>query len=233
MSLRDEGPPDPILVLRTFGRIALSDFVTIVVLSIFYSFAAMSIVPIGPALLAMMDTFHASVTHTGTGGKAPTTTVARVSHFMSAIWTYLKTGLPYTVVVLLAGFSLYQYGQLVFVGRSTQSMLAAVVGIYAVVVALVIVLRGADLVVRLDAEDRPGFVGAMRRAWGSLTSNLAFAAIHVVTAIVLVVGLLAITPLSIILFMPSMLVLLELLHYEELDGAGAKAIRFAYLDPQE
>lgn len=234
MSLRDEGPPDPMLVLRAFGRIALSDAVTIVLLSLLYSIASLSIVTIGPALLALMDTFYASVTHTGTGGGAPDTAAGRASHFVESIWTYLWPGLPYTAAVIFTVIWTYFYMQFAIWGGTIPLMLIGVVGLYVVVIGIVLLFRAANIVVREDAEDRPGFFGGLRLAWRSLTSNVAYAAIHAVTAIVLtIVPILVLTPLAVVVVLPGLLALLELLNYEELSGAGAKTIRYAYLDIQE
>ncbi|MCU4716790.1 hypothetical protein [Halapricum hydrolyticum] len=234
MSLRDDSPPDPMLVLRTFGRIAVSDAVTIVVLSVLYSVASLSIVTIGPALLALMDTFYASVTHTGTGGGAPDSVTGRASHFVSSIWTYFRAGLAYTVVILGSGVAMYVYLRLALYGDSIVSLLGGVLGLYAVVVVLVLLFRAADIVVREDESDRPGFVGGLRLAWHSMGANVPYSAIHAVTAIVLtLVPILVLTPLAVVFVLPGLLALLELLAYEELHGAGAKTIRFAYLDLQE
>jgi len=232
MSLRDEDePPDPILVLKTYGRIAISDAVTIFVLSLLYFVASLSIVTIGPALLALMDAFYSSVSHTGTGGGAPASTRGRASQFVSSIWTYLWAGLPYTVAVIVAVYSLYTYSVLALSGGTTQALIFGVVGMYTVVLVFVLLFRAADIVVRADENERPGFFSALRKAWGSLGSNVAFAATHIVTAIAVTIASL-IFIVTAICFLPGLLALLELLNYEELDGAGAKAIRYAYLDPQ-
>lgn len=231
MSLRDDESVDPMLVLRTFGRIAISDAVTIFVLSILYFVASMSIVTIGPALLALMDAFYSSVSHTGTGGGAPASTRGRASQFVSSIWTYLWAGLPYTVAVLVAVYALYTYSVLALTGGTAQTLVFGVVGMYSVILVFVLLFRAADIVVRADEDERPGFFSAIRKAWGSLGSNVAFAATHLVTAIVVTIASLVFI-ITAICFLPGLLALLELLYYEELDGAGAKAIRFAYLDPQ-
>jgi hypothetical protein len=231
MSLRDDESVDPILVLRTFGRIAISDAVTIFVLSVLYFVASMSIVTIGPALLALMDAFYSSVSHTGTGGGAPASTRGRASRFVSSIWTYLWAGLPYTVAVLVAAYALYTYSVLALTGGTAQTLVFGVVGMYSVVLVFVLLFRAADIVVRADEDKRPGFFSAIRKAWGSLGSNVAFAATHVVTAIAVTIASLVFV-ITAVCFLPGLLALLELLNYEELDGAGAKAIRFAYLDPQ-
>jgi len=234
MSLRDDGPPDPMLVLRSFGRIAISDALTIVVLSVLYSMASLSIITIGPALLALMDAFYASVSHTGTGGGAPDSVAGRASHFVGSIWTHLRYGIPYTVVILAALFGGYVYIRLALFGESVQSLIASVVGLYAVVIVLVLLFRAADIVVREDESDRPGFIRGLRLAWSSLGSNVPYSIIQVVVAIALaVVPIFALSPLVLVFALPGLLALLELLAYEELSGAGAKAIRFAYLDPQE
>lgn len=231
MSLRDDESVDPMLVLRTFGRITISDAVTIFVLSILYFVASMSIVTIGPALLALMDAFYSSVSHTGTGGGAPTSTRGRASHFVSSIWTYLRTGLPYTVAVIIAVYSLISYSWLVFTGGSIPSIVFGVLGIYVSILGLVLLFRAADIVVRADDEERPRFFSALRLAWRSLWSNVALAGVHIVTATVVTLVMMVFVATA-VCFLPGLLALLELLNYEELDGAGAKAIRFAYLDPQ-
>lgn len=233
MSLRKEGPPDPMLVLRTFGRIAISDAVTIVLLSVLYSIASLSIITIGPALLALMDAFHASITHTGTGGGAPDSAIGRASHFVESIWTYIWSGLPYTVAIIAMGVWMYFYLRFV-IGDSVPLMLIGVLGLYVIVAGIVLLFRAADIVVREDAENRPGFFQGLRLAWRSLASNVPYAAMHAIIAIVVtVVPLLVLSPIVLVVALPGLLALLELLNYEELDGAGAKTIRFAYLDPQE
>lgn len=231
MSLRDDESVDPVLVLRTYARIAISDFVTIFVLSVLYVVASMSIITIGPALLALMDAFYSSVSHTGTGGGAPASTRGRASQFVSSIWTYLRTGLPYTAAVILTVYALITYSLLAFDGGSVRAIVFGVLGIYVSVLGLVLLFRAADIVVRADDEERPRFFSALRKAWNSLWSNVAMAGIHIVTATVVTI-LTMIFIVTALCLLPGLLALLELLHYEELDGAGAKAIRFAYLDPQ-
>lgn len=233
MSVESPAEGNPLAALSTYFRILWREIVSIVVLSVLFSLATLSILPMGAAMIALVDTFYTSVTFTGTGGGIPPRTIDRANYFMQRIWTYLKTGLAYTVVLLLSVVGLLLYAQFAVFGGSVFRFFFGIAGIYATVLILVLVFRAGNLVAHAEDrdDDRPGFTTAVGRAWSELKLAPGYLAAHVVAAATITVVCMAF-PVSLVVVLPGLLALLEVVMYEELDGVGAKAIRYAYEDPQ-
>lgn len=233
MSVESPAEGNPMAALSTYLRILWREIVSIVALSVLFSLATLSVVPMGAAMIALVDAFYTSVTFTGTGGGIPPRTIDRANYFMQQIWTYMRTGLVYTVVLLLSAVGLVLYPQLALFGGSVFWLLFGIVGVYATVLILVLSFRAGNLVVHAEErdDDRPGFRAAMGSAWSQLRDSPAYLAAHLVTATTIAIVCRAF-PLSLVFVLPGLLGLLEVVMYEELDGVGAKAIRYAYEDPQ-
>lgn len=232
MSTESSASQNPTRAVSTFLRVSLSEIVSVVVLSLLYTLAALSILPIGAGLLSLIDTFYNSVTFTGTGGGVPPRTSDRATHFVSSIWEYLRAGIPYTLFLILAVVGLFVYFEMAVFGGSTSSLAIGIAGIYATVLVLVLLFRAANIVVHASEDDRPGFVSAISQSWSSIMGNLAYSSMHIVVAATIVL-LCRVFPVAIVVFLPGLLAMLEILMYEELDGIGAKTILYAYRDPQE
>lgn len=231
MSTRSTASGNPAAALSAFASVLWREVVSIFVLSVLFVMASLSVVSIGPALISLVDTFYASTTFTGTGGGVPRRVPDRANYFVKNIWTYLKTGLGYTVIVLLGYGGVYYYYHLALYGRTLNTFVVGILGLYATVLIFVLLFRAANIVVHADEDERPGLLGAFRAGWSSITGNLAYTAIHLVIAAIIVV-LCRITILTLVVPMPALLALLEVVMYEELDGIGAKTLMYAYKDPQ-
>ena len=233
MSVESPAEGNPAAALSTYFRILWREVVSIVVLSVLFSLATLSVLPMGAAMIALVDTFYTSVTFTGTGGGIPPRTIDRANYFMQRIWTYMRTGLVYTVMLLLSAVGLVLYPQFALRGNSVFQFLFGITGIYATVLVLVLLFRAGNLVVHAEDrdDDRPGFRSAVGTAWSELRASPGYLAAHVVAAATVTVVCMAF-PVSLAVVLPGMLALLEVVMYEELDGVGAKAIRYAYEDPQ-
>jgi len=223
---------NPIRALSTFGRVVWREALSVVVLSVLFGLASLSIITIGPAAVAMVDTFYSSVTFTGTGAGVPPRTADRANHFVASIWTYLRPGLLYTPLCIAAGLGLYGYYRLVQFGEGATSLVVGIVGFYVTALALVVMFRGANVLVHAPADDRPGTIRSLRQAWSSLTDLPGYAAVHLVIA-ASIAFLCRTFPVLLVVLFTGLLALLEVVMYEELSGVGARAIRFAYEDPQE
>jgi hypothetical protein len=236
MSTRPTGPPSPATALKAYGKILFSEIVSVVVLSVLFVFALFPVVTIGAALVSLIDTFYSSVAYTGTGGGLPRQASSRASNFVASIWDYLRVGLAFGVVfvVIVTGILTYFFAALA--GSSTVVLFVGVFGVYAVVAVLVVLLRAANLIVHAENDDdteRPGFVAAVRQAYGTVTEHIAYEAVHVVAATAIVLFALLI-PFGVGAFLfPGMITLLEVVFYEELDGVGAETLLYALADPQE
>ena len=232
MSAETSAKQDPTTALRTFVRVALNEIISVVVLSVLFVIACLSLVTIGAAMISLVDTIYTSVTFTGTGGGIPPRTADRANYFVKQIWEYLWTGLLYTVVLILAAANLYGFFRLAFLGGNVASLLVGVAGLYLTTVILVVLFRAANIIVHADEDDRPGAIGGLRLAWSSMTDNVGYEALHVVVAATIVLVARSI-PVAMIVVLPGLLALLEVLMYEELEGIGAEAILFAYTDPND
>lgn len=232
MSTESGAEQNPIAAISTFGRVVWREALSVVVLSVLFAVASLSIVTIGPAAIAAVDALYSSVTFTGTGGGVPPKTAARANHFVASIWTYLRPGLLYTPLFMLAGLGLYGYYRLVQFGQGVTSLVIGIVGFYATALALVVLFRGANVLVHAPEDDRPSAIGSLRQAWSSLTDLPGYAAVHLVIAAT-IAFLCRTFPILLVVLFPGLLALLEVIMYEELSGVGARAIRFAYEDPQE
>ena len=238
MSTRPTGPASPATALKAYGKILFSEIVSVVALSVLFVFALFPVVTIGAALISLIDTFYSSVAYTGTGGGLPRQTSSRASNFVASIWDYLRVGLAFGVVfvVIVTGILTYFFAALA--GSSTVVLLVGVFGVYAVVAVLVVLLRAANIIVHAENDDdddteRPGFVPAVRQAYGTVTDHIAYEAVHVVAATAIVLFALLI-PFGVGAFLfPGMITLLEVVFYEELDGVGAETLLYALADPQE
>jgi hypothetical protein len=233
MSFESSASGDPAAALSAFFRVLWREVVSLFVLSVLFVVAAMSVLTIGPAMLSLVDTYYSSVTFTGTGGGVSRRTPDRANHFVKNIWTYLRTGLVYTLVLLVAVAGLYLYFRLALFGDTLPTFVVGVVGLYATIFALVLVYRAANVVVHAeDADDeQPGFRSAVGEAWGTFKRDPAYAAVHLVVAAAIVV-VCRISIIALAIPLPALLALLEVVLYEELDGIGAKTLVYAYKDPQ-
>lgn len=230
MSMESRADQDPVAALSAYLRIAVSELLSIFVLSILFTLASLSIVTMGAAFISLIDTFYSSVTFTGSGGGVPPRTSDRANHFVSQIWTYLKTGLAYTVILILALVGLLTYFNLALRGGSFVTIVFGVAGIYATTIVLVILGRAANILAHAE-DDKPGIRRAVGEAWTSMRENLPYAGLHVVVAATIVLVCRAI-PVLMPVALPALLALLEVLMYEELRGVGAETVKYAYQDPQ-
>lgn len=231
MSIQSTAAGDPAAALSAFARIVWREIVSLVVLSVLFVMASLSVVTIGAALISLVDTYYSSVTFTGTGGGVSRRTADRANHFVKNIWTYLRTGVAYTALVILGILGLYYYFRLALFGGTMTSFALGVVGLYGTVLVFVVLYRAANVAVHADDDERPGIYLALKTAWGTVRGNLAFTSAHLVIAAILVV-VSRVSVIALVVPLPALLALLEVVMYEELEGVGAKTLTYAYEDPQ-
>ncbi|MFB6188657.1 MAG: hypothetical protein ABEI57_02125, partial [Halapricum sp.] len=215
---------DPVAVLSALLRIGYSDLVTLVVTSLLTTLLAIPLVTLGGALLALEDTLTTIVTAEGRTS-APQSERARIGYFWDSFRANLTRGVPYSVLLVLVSFTAVWYVSIAFSTGSSAFLLGSVVGLYAVVIVTVWVLRAMSLVVR--ADEAPRFRTAMRDGWYSLLEELSFTALQAIVAATFVLISLWLWA-AIPLLLPGALVLLEIVSYEELSGDGASALVLGY-----
>jgi len=213
----------PGTVARAVARVVYGDLVTVVVTSLLFTLAALPVVTLGAALLALVETWTTVVTRRDTG--APPSERGRAELFLGAVVRNIRAGLPYTLVLsFVGGLTGFYY----VVGTARGSglfLLAALVGLYGVVVVLAWSLRAAS--VRARSERPLGFRGAVTVAGETFLDRPSFAVlVAVALAGVLVVG--AVVRVVVPLVVPAVLAVIEVVAFEELGGDGAAAVRATY-----
>lgn len=213
----------PGTTLRAVARVVYGDLVTVVATSLLFVLAALPLVTLGGALLALVATWTEVVTRRDTG--APPSERGRGALFLDALWRNVRAGVPYSVLlVAVAGLTGVYYAVGVTRG-SGLFLLAALVGLYAAVGALAWCLRAASFRVRTD---RPlGAREAFHLAGRTFLDEPAFAVlVGVGFAVALSVG--AVVRVLLPLVVPGVLVVVEVVAFEELAGDGAGAVRATY-----
>lgn len=228
-------PPDPRKTLVAFGRVLYTDIVSVVVLSLLFSFSALFVVTLGAGLLALTETMTAIVTGENRGG--PETERERVALFWSSFRRHLVTGLPISAVVLITVVTIGLYSQLTLSGESPVFVLGLLLGLYAAVIVPVWLFRTASVLVRAPVENAPRFRDAARDAAYLCLDWPSFTVLHLVA----VAGLWILTAGTFVITVPillvGMLALLEVIVFEEITrDKGAHVIHAAYrgnLTPSE
>lgn len=213
----------PGAVLRAAARVVYGDLVTVVATSLAFALAALPVVTLGAALLALVDTWTTVVTERDTG--APVTERGRLRLFARSFRSHLWAGVPYSLV-LLAVTGLTAVYAVVGVARgSGLFLLAAVVGGYLVIGALLWCLRAASVQVRTVPV--PPTRVAFGRAGVTLADRPYFAVLVATLAAALVVAG-ALVRVAVPLVLPGVLAVVEVVAFEELAGEGAAAVRETY-----
>ncbi|MFC4357663.1 hypothetical protein ACFO0N_06835 [Halobium salinum] len=215
----------PVATLAAVGRAAYDELVTVVVLSLLFSLAAVPVVPVGAAIIALVGTLTGAVGDELDGRKGSER--QRGAAFLREVRRQLRRGLPLTGVTVgtVAVTAVYY---LLGVGtRSGTFLLGATIGLYAVVLATVVALRASSLIARAPPDRQPSGGRALRDAAYHLLDTPSFSVLVAVFAAI-VSGLCLATGVGVVLLLPGLLGLLEVVAFEEVSGAGADRVVAAY-----
>ena len=213
----------PGTVLRAVARVVYADLVTVILTSVAFVLASLPVVTLGAAVLALVDTWTTVVTRRDTG--APPSERGRMRVFAASFRRHLRGGLPYGLLLLAVVGLTAVYATLGITRQSGLFVVAAVVGVYLVVVATAWSLRAASFQTRSDPAI--GAREAFERAGLSLADEPAFAVLlSALAGTVLVAG--AALRVTLPLLVPAILAVVEVVAFEELAGDGAATVRATY-----
>jgi len=213
----------PGVVATTVGRVLYTDLLTVVVTSLLFAVASLPVVTLGAAVLALVETWTTVLTRRNSG--APPTEWGRARLFVAAFRRHLLTGLPYSLL-LVAVASLTALYYLVGVARgSALFLLAALAGLYVVVVAVMWVLRAASF--RARADPSLGVRRSVGRAGETFVDHPSFAVLLAASVGVVLLAASA-ARITVVVLLPGVLAAVEVVAFEEVAGDGAAAIRSAY-----
>lgn len=209
---------NPVSALSAFLRVGYLELLTVMVLSVLTALAAIPVVTLGAAIIAGVDTMMAVL---GGDGTTPESQLERVRYFSESFADHLLQGVlfgPLLIVVTLLTGSVIRAA---FAPGSTATLIAAVLGLYAVILTVVWVFRAASVTLR--APESPGPIGCLGEALVDLAGDVAWTSLHALYAATFWLALVW-TRIGVVLLLPGLLVVLEIVTYEERHGAGAEAL---------
>lgn len=209
--------------VTAFSRVVFSDLLTIVWVSVLCALLSLPLVTLGAALLAAVETLTAVVTGEGRGG--PTTERERLRLFAGSFRAHLSRGLPYSLVTVVVVTTLLLYVLAASTDQTGVFFLGALVGLYAVVICFAWLLRAGSIMIR--SSEPVGFVDAAHEAAYQAFAYPWYAAVQLITVgVILLIAF--VVPPAYVLVVPGLLVVLEIVTFEEAHGAGAMTVVRAY-----
>ncbi|WP_458208758.1 DUF624 domain-containing protein [Haladaptatus sp. NG-SE-30] len=215
--------PDIRASAAAFSRVLYTDLLTVVVVSVLFTISSLPLVTIGASIIALCEVITAVVTGEGRGG--PTTERKRISLFVESFVANLRTGLPYSVILLLVLLVTTSYARLAVSLRSGVFLLGGLLGLYVAAIVPLWLLRAASITVR--SPDTPGFWSALREGAYVALERPSYSVLQILTGAILML-VCATFPIAIFLLLPGTLGVLEVVSFEELTGNGAGSIDRAY-----
>jgi len=210
-------------VIRATLRAVYGDLVTVVVTSALFVLVALPVVTVGAGVLALIETWTDVLTRRDTG--APPSERGRAGLFLASVRRNLVAGLPYSAVLAAVVGLTAVYYTLSVSQELAVFLLATLVGLYAVVIAIVWCLRAASFRVRSDPP--LGARGSFHLAGQTFVDHPSFTVlVAAAVAGVLLAGSAAVV--TVVLLVPGVLAIIEVVAFEEVAGDGAAAIRSTY-----
>lgn len=205
--------------IAAFARVAYSDLVTIVTMSLLTVLFSLPLVTVGAALLALVETLTATVVDPD----GPPHERDRIRLYVRSVRENLRPGLPFSALFLATFVTTLGYLLLASAWEDGLLLLGGFIGLYAIVIVTTWLLRAATLVIRADS----GFFDAMKEGAYIAFEHPSYTVLQLATA----GGLLAFGIafwIAIPLLIPGLLALLEIVSFEETAGDGALGIVSAY-----
>lgn len=206
--------PDVGLVARTVARLCYDHILSIVVLNVLFVVFSIPVVTLGGSVLALLETLATIV-----DDPHHRTVRSRAALFVQNFRGSLIDGIPYTIVLLLTAFSVITYRLVSIQTSDAWYQIGVLVGFYAIVVVPIWLLRVAHLAL-VEAPASSGFYERLVRSGRQAMAYPGFTFLHLSTFAVLLVLSSAVS-LLLWFLLPGILVIIEVVAYEELLGAGA------------
>lgn len=206
--------------LRSFVRLLYEEIVAVSIVSLFASLLAFPVVTIGPVCLAAVATTTTVAEHRN----SPTalTDRERLGLFARSFRRYFRTGLAFSALILASAAIFVVYFLFAAANGSPVFWFGAGLGLYTLLAVVALTFRAGSVIVRAG-EDAPSPAAAMRRGADIWLRSPGYAAVHLLIAGALQVGLLLVTPAAMVLLAGS-LALLEVVAYEDLAGDGVASL---------
>jgi|AntDeeMetagen681_2_1112603.scaffolds.fasta_scaffold00612_9 hypothetical protein len=213
---------NPIVTLSGFLRVAYSELVTVVVVSLLTTVSAISIVGFGGGLVAAVTTLRRVVTDRRDGIRIAER--KRIVVYREVFFETVVRALPLGLVVWGAVITFIWYGFAAGESSNPWFLLAAAASIYVLTAIVIVTLRTATLL-SLDAS--VSVVTAFHDSIHHLLDTPSFTVLHA-TVLVAVVALCFALVIAVPILLFGLLALLEVLVYTERDGGGARSVVLAY-----
>jgi|GEM_PF-1173422 hypothetical protein len=209
--------------ITAVSRVIFSDLLTIVWVSMLFALLSLPLLTLGAAMLAAVETLTTVITGEGRGG--PTTERERIRVFLGSFRGHLSHGVPYSVVTVVVVATMVFYVLTASADETGLLFLGALMGLYAIVICFAWLLRAGSITIR--STEPVGFVDAAREAAYQAFSYPWYAAIQLITVgVILLVAF--VVPPAYVLLVPGLLVVLEVVTFEETEGQGAMTVVRAY-----
>ena len=217
---------DPLATAAAFARTAYGEAASVLLLSVAASLASLTLVGVGPAIVALVAVFTDAVDSEIERG-ARIGERERFRGFGRAFRAHLRRGLALSLVVVAPAVASAWYLRLAAATGAAEFLLGAVVGAYSLVVGVVVAFRAATLVVRSPPDRTPGGPAAVRDAAYHLLETPSFSALQSLSAGVLALAC-AVPLITLGIALPGLLAAMEVVSFEERNGRGADAVVSGY-----
>lgn len=214
-----ENLPSPTTTVLTWVRVLYTEFLTVIIVSLLATIASLPLVTVGPAILASVEVLTTVVIHRDTG--APPSERARAHLFLQAFKKNLRAGILFSLLLLGVGGMTAFYFVVGGVRQQGELLLLALVGMYAVVGVVAFAYRVGSF--RVHTSPLPSTFEALRMAGKSFISYPSYTVLWLVS----IAGLLVLATVSTILIplaLFGVLVIGEIVTFEEVAGEGAETV---------
>lgn len=213
---------DPVVTLSGFLRVAYSELVTVILVSLLTTVTAVSVVGLGGGIIAAVTTLRRVVDARRQGVRL--TERERLQLYKETFTERAVRGVPLGLVVWGGVVSFTWYVLAAGESGNPWVLLAAAAGIYVLTTVVIVTLRTATLV---SLDPSVSLFTAGRDSIYHLFATPSFTVLHA-TAVVAVSALCLALVIAVPLLLFGLLALLEVLVYTELNGGGARSIVLAY-----
>ncbi|XVH32486.1 hypothetical protein ACNS7O_04685 [Haloferacaceae archaeon DSL9] len=216
---------DPLAALSAFGRIAYSELVTVVLVSLAVSLLSLTLVSIGGAIVAACGTLRRVIDAELNGERVGER--ERMALFWRLFRRHLKPGIPLSFLLLGTLGATAWYLSAATAARSVELLLGALVGVYAVVVATVWIFRTASVILDAPADAGLQTTDALRIAGYHLLETPWFTVLQCVL-VAIIAGVAVGLTVGVVLLLPGLLAVIEVVGFGERETTSGRAVVRAY-----
>lgn len=222
---------DELLNVRASGaalvRVLYRDLVTILLLSVAWTLAALPVITLGSATLALNETVTKVITDQSKDRILSER--ARLQEFGSLFRRYFRTGIPLSIFMAALFVSVWLHAQIYAMSGQWLFSASTLVGIYLLVIGVTWAFRAASLIVRAPPESRPGVLQAFLDGAELALEYPHYSGLQLLTVAGLFI-LMSVKPIAVPLLLPGAIAAVEVVTFEELVDRGAADIRQYYAE---